>query len=56
MRLKGNQDSDALLLLPTTVASFNDPKVVIQRIPRSDQDYYRLGIGVDLIQALKTLR
>ena len=49
-RLHQNHNTMALALLPTVPSlSITDPSVVIQPINSSDQDYYRLGIGVDLI-------
>jgi hypothetical protein len=49
-RLHSNENTTALALLPTAPAvAITDPSVVVQPINASDQDYYRLGIGVDLI-------
>ncbi len=50
IRLHNNQNTLALAMLPTSpTVPITDPSVVIQPISPSDQDYYRLGIGVDLI-------
>jgi hypothetical protein len=49
-RLHKNQNTTALALVaPNPTVPITDPSVVIQSISASDQDYYRLGIGVDLI-------
>jgi len=53
MRLRRNQDSTPLILIPTSPPlTLDNPAVVVQQTPRSDQDYFRLGIGVDLIAAI----
>jgi hypothetical protein len=40
----------ALVLIPSTsFTSLDDPTVVVQPIQPSDQDYFRLGLGVDLV-------
>jgi hypothetical protein len=50
LRLHKNQDTTSLVFVPSqSFIALNDPSVVVQPIRRSDQDYYRLGIGVDLI-------
>jgi hypothetical protein len=50
LRLRGNRNSPTLILLPTSpLVALNDPSVVIQPTSQSDQDFYRLGIGADLI-------
>jgi hypothetical protein len=50
VRLHGNQNTTPLVLIPTSPAlSLDNPALVIQQTPRSDQDYFRFGIGVDLV-------
>ncbi|MGB6630884.1 MAG: hypothetical protein WBE52_06570 [Terriglobales bacterium] len=50
MRLRRNQNSTALVLIPTaTFTTLDTPTLVVQPIQPSDQDYYRLGVGVDLV-------
>jgi len=50
LRLRANQNSNPLLLLPSaSYATLDQPSVVVQPVAASDQDYYRLGLGVDLI-------
>lgn len=50
LRLHKNQNTTALVLLPpATSLPITNSAVVIQPIAASDQDYYQLGIGVDLI-------
>ena len=50
LHLKGNKNTPALVLVPTTSSTpISDPSVVVQQIATSDQDYFRLGLGVDLI-------
>jgi hypothetical protein len=49
-RLKSNQNTTALIALPvTSFTSLDSSTVVVQQVARSDQDYYRLGVGVDLV-------
>ena len=53
LRLGANRNATTLILLPTSPAvALNDPSVVIQPTNQADQDYYRLGIGVDLISLI----
>jgi hypothetical protein len=48
--LHKNSNPTALILIPSSkFAALDDPTVVVQPILPSDQDYYRLGLGVDLI-------
>lgn len=52
LRLHHNVNSPTLALLTTSpFVPVTDPSVVIQAIQQSDQDYFRLGVGVgvDLI-------
>jgi hypothetical protein len=50
LRARGNVNTPALVLVPSTsFTSLDNSLVAVQPIPRSDQDYFRLGIGVDLI-------
>lgn len=50
LRLHKNSPSEPLALLAASPAvPITDDSVVIQEIAPTDQDYYRLGIGVDLI-------
>jgi hypothetical protein len=50
LRLHKNKDTTALVLIPSTsFISLDDPTVVVQPIQPSDQDYFRLGLGVDLV-------
>ncbi len=50
LRLHKNQNSTALVLVPSpTFTSLDQSSVVVQPIQPSDQDYFRLGVGVDLV-------
>ena len=50
LRFARNRTTQPLALLPSSsYATLDQPSVVIQPIPAVDQDYYRLGLGVDLI-------
>jgi len=50
LRLRSNRNAVALAVMPSASGtSITDPSTVIQPILPSDQDYYRLGIGTDLI-------
>ncbi|HEY1756014.1 MAG TPA: hypothetical protein VGG72_11500 [Bryobacteraceae bacterium] len=50
LRLHASQNSNPLLLLPSaSYATLDQPSVVVQPVAPSDQDYYRVGLGVDLI-------
>jgi len=50
MRLHHNENTAALALVAaSSTIPITDPSVVIQPINPSDHDYYRLGIGADLI-------
>jgi hypothetical protein len=50
LRLHRNQNSTTLVLIPTaTFTTLDTSSVVVQPIQPSDQDYYRLGVGVDLV-------
>jgi len=53
MRAYRNKDATALILVPSSsFTSLDNPSVVVQPIQRSDQDYFRLGLGVDLFAIL----
>ncbi len=57
LRLHKNTNTIALALIPTSpVLSLDSPALVIQQTGRSDQDYYRLGVGVDLFPILSKLK
>jgi hypothetical protein len=50
LRLHKNSNATALVLVPSqNFVTLDDPSVVVQPIKPSDQGYYRLGIGVDLM-------
>jgi hypothetical protein len=50
LRLHKNANTTALVMVASqSFTSLDDPSVVVQQIKPSDQDYYRLGIGVDLV-------
>jgi hypothetical protein len=50
LRMRANQNSNPLLLVPSaSYATLDQTSVVVQPIAPSDQDYYRLGLGIDLI-------
>jgi hypothetical protein len=50
MRLHHNENTATLALLSaSSTVNVTDPTVVIQPISPSDHDYYRLGLGVDLV-------
>lgn len=52
-----NKDTVALILVPSSsFTSLDNPAVVAQPIVRSDQDYFRLGVGVDLFPLLSKLK
>jgi len=55
LRLHKNQNTTALILIPSTsFVSLDQSSVVVQPILPSDQDYFRLGIGVDLIALISS--
>jgi hypothetical protein len=55
LRVSKNQNTTALVLIPSTsFISLDNPTVAVQPIYPSDQDYYRLGVGVDLISLIST--
>jgi hypothetical protein len=57
LRAYGNRDTTALILVPSTnFTSLDNPAVVVQSIQRTDQDYFRLGIGLDLFPLLSKLK
>ena len=48
--LRRNRVSNSLILTPaSTVVALDQGSVVVQPIAATDQDYFRLGLGVDLI-------
>ncbi len=50
LRMGANRSADPLILLPSQgFATLDQPSVVVQPVPAPDRDYYRLGLGVDLI-------
>lgn len=50
LRLKGNQNTPTLAATPSsTFTPISDPSVVVQPINPADTDYYRLGLGVDIV-------
>jgi hypothetical protein len=50
LRMQANRDSNPLALVPAaSYATLDQPSVVVQPVAASDQDYYRLGLGVDLV-------
>jgi len=56
IRTRRNQDTTALVLVPSSsFTSLDNPAVVVQPILRSDQDYFRVGVGLDLFPALSKL-
>ena len=56
IRAYRNQDTLALVLVPSpNFISLDNPAVVVQPILRSDQDYFRLGVGLDLFPMLSKL-
>jgi len=55
MRLYSNRNSPALALVPSTsFTSLDQSSVVVQPIQPSDHDYFRLGVGVDLISLIRS--
>jgi hypothetical protein len=57
IRAHRNQDTLALVLVPSSnFTSLDNPAVVVQPILRSDQDYFRLGLGLDLFPLLSKLK
>jgi hypothetical protein len=56
IRAYRNQNTLALVLVPSSnFTSLDNAAVVVQPIPRSDQDYFRLGVGLDLFPLLSKL-
>jgi Bacterial Ig domain len=56
LRLHKNKNATALILIPSTnFTSLDDASVVAQPIQPSDQDYFRLGVGVDLVALIHKL-
>jgi hypothetical protein len=50
LRTHKNQNSPTLVLIPNSkFVALDDATVAVQQIQPSDQDYFRLGLGVDLI-------
>ena len=57
LRAYGNRDTTALILVPSAnFTSLDNSAVVVQSIQRSDQDYFRLGIGLDIFPLLSKLK
>ena len=57
MRLAKNQNTTALALVPvTTYVPVNNSSVLVQPIQSTDQDYFRIGAGVDFVQAIKSAK
>jgi len=57
IRAYQNQNTLALILVPSSsFTALDNPAVVVQQIPRSDEDYFRLGIGLDLFPLLVKLK
>ena len=55
--LEHNRTIPTLLLLPAqTPVAITDSSVILQPIPQLDQDYFRLGFGVDFVRAFKQLK
>lgn len=49
-RLAGNRSMPSLALAPVaSTVAITDPSVVVQQVSPIDQDYFRLGLGVDLV-------
>lgn len=57
LRAYRNKDATALVMVPSTsFTSLDNAAVAVQSINRSDQDYYRLGLGIDLFPLLSKLK
>jgi hypothetical protein len=53
LRLYRNRNTPALILVPpTTTLPLNSSALVVQQTTQADQDYYRLGIGLDLVAVI----
>jgi len=53
LRTYRNQNTTTLILVPSSnFTSLDNPAVVVQPIQRSDQDYFRLGVGLDVFPLL----
>jgi hypothetical protein len=53
LRAHSNDNQTTLALVPASPALLlNDPNLIIQQINPSDQDYFRLGVGVDLVSLI----
>lgn len=56
LRFAKNQNSLALALpAAQSFVSLEDPSVILQPIQPRDQDYFRLGFGIDLVQVVKAM-
>lgn len=56
LRMSDNAKLPALPLAPTSpYVPLNDTSVFIQPIRPADQDYFRIGIGFDIVQAFKSI-
>jgi putative Ig domain-containing protein len=54
--LSANQNSPTLALPPTqTFVNLTDPSVIVQPVAPLDQDYFRIGLGFDIIEAYKSI-
>jgi hypothetical protein len=56
-RLRYNQNHAVLQLPPlTNSVALSDPSVFVQPIQPADQDFYRIGVGVDIVELIKQLK
>ncbi len=57
LRMHKNVNTPALVLIPTSpVLTLDNPALIVQQTNRSDQDYFRLGIGFDIFPILDKLK
>jgi hypothetical protein len=53
IRTHSNKNTEALVLVPSSsFTSLDNTSVVVQQIQPADADYFRLGVGVDLVQLI----
>ncbi len=49
----GTTATPLILQAPDTIPSLSDPKLDLEVVPQIDRDYYKIGIGVDLLHLKK---
>ncbi|HXJ95585.1 MAG TPA: hypothetical protein VMT20_22305 [Terriglobia bacterium] len=57
LRLSGNKNNVTLNMTPvTSPVSVTDSSVVLQSTLPADQDYFRIGVGVDIVQVVNAIK